>query len=311
MMKKTIIISCLLTLCALTTNAQNWKAVNFPFQENINGISFVNEDTAFLITKQGKVVRTFDGFESFDIFEAIPNVSLEDVYFINSNVGFICGSKGTFAKTTDGGYTFENLNITDSIPWFFDIEMFDEKHGMLIGMTREKETPLGGLAFRTEDGGKSWKKIKAIGMGYSELFYQNGTVYLLSFGRINRSTDFGISWKSTLTIEGSPGRSLSFSGSSGIIAGLAGMCAFTADGGKTWFPSTQDEQTMFIASQMINLTEGYIGGSNNTLLKTIDGGKSWNPELMAKLFDIFDMALVGDKLYVVGKNGGIIWKTVK
>ncbi len=311
-MKNTIILICCFILTAtFSTQAQEWNAVSSPIEENINGVSFVNEDTAFFVSNQGKLFRTFDRLKSFDTFNPAPGISLEDVYFINSDVGFICGSKGTFMQTTDGGYTFKQIPLTDSIPWFFDIEMFDKKHGLLIGMSRDADSPLGGLAFRTSDGGKNWTKVKPFGIGLSEIGFFNNKVMVQSFGRLNSSTDFGKTWRSDSTLTGSPGRAFSFYGKTGIICGLQGMCAYTNDGGKIWMPAEQDKQKMFIAAQMINTNEGYIGGTKSTILKTTDGGRTWNQELLAKAFDVYDFVLVNDRLYAVGAEGGIIWKKVK
>ena len=148
-------------------------------------------------------------------------------------------------------------------------------------------------------------------MGYSEVIYQNGKVFLLSFGQISISDDMGKSWETKLTINGAPGRTLSISGNSGVIAGIGGMCAYSRDGGNTWLPSQQDEQQFFIASQMVSVNKGYIGGNNAKLFSTSDGGRSWGEELMAKYFDVYDMALIENRIYVVGSLGGIIWKEVK
>ena len=306
-----ILLSCLLITATCSIQAQNWNALNFPLEEDISGVSFVGTDTAFFVTNKGKLIRTFDKLQSFDSFNPAPGISLEDVSFLNSEIGFICGSKGTFMKTTDGGYTFEKINITDSIPWFFDVEMFDDKHGLLIGMSRDPKSPFSGLSFRTSDGGKNWVKVKPYGIGLSEIGYYDNTIKVQSFGRLNSSTDFGKTWKSDSTVTGNPGRAFSFYKNSGILCGLKGLCAFTNDGGKTWFPAEQNTQKMFIAAQMVSNTDGYIGGTKSTLLKTIDGGKSWNPELMAKSFDVYDLILVNDRLYAVGTGGGIIWKKVK
>ncbi len=311
MKKNIILVCCILITATCSIQAQNWNAVEFPNSENINGASFVNEDTAFFVTHKGKLIRTFDRLKSFDTFNPAPGISLEDVYFLNSDIGFICGSKGTFMKTTDGGYTFSKIPVSDTVPWFFDVEMFDNTHGLLIGMSRSSVSPLGGLVFRTDDGGKNWTKVKPFGLGLSEIGYFNNTVKVQSFGRMNSSTDFGKTWKSDSTLTGNPGRAFSFFNNTGIICGLKGMCGYTNDGGKIWLPAQQDSQTMFIAAQMINVNDGYIGGTKSTILKTTDGGRSWNEELMAKSFDVYDFVLVKNRLYAVGSDGGIIWKKVK
>ncbi len=312
-MKKIIILlSCLIVTATVSTQAQGWNVVNFPVSENINGASFLGEDTAFFVTKNGKLIRSFDKLKSFDTFNSAPGISLEDVHFLNSDIGFICGSKGTLMKTTDGGYTFEKINITDTIAWFFDVEMFDNKHGLVIGLSLNQKSPFTGISFRTADGGKTWTKTKPIGLGVSEIGYYNNEIIVQSFGRLNYSTDFGKTWESRQTVSGNPGRSFSFHGKTGIICGLKGMIAYTNDGGKIWLPSeNKNDQKVYVASQMLNNSEGYIGGLKSTLLKTTDGGRNWSPELMAKSFDVYDLILVKNRIYAVGSEGGIIWKNAK
>ena len=311
-MKKIITLIATVVLCSFCSiQAQGWNTVEFPIEENINGASFVNADTAFFVTNQGKLLRTFDRLKSFDTFNPAPGVSLEDVFFINSDIGFICGSKGTLMRTTDGGYTFENINIVDSIPWLFDIELFDNSHGLVIGLSRSQESPYGGIIYRTSDAGKTWTKVEPFGLGYSEIEYVNKKIYVQSFGRINYSSDFGKTWHSDSTVAGSPGRSFSIYKNNGILCGIRGMCAYTQDGGKSWISNYQDTTKLFVASQMIDDNEGFIGGAKSFIKRTTDGGKTWSDELMAKSFDVYDFVLVDDRLYAVGANGGIIWKKVK
>ncbi|MFQ5453636.1 MAG: YCF48-related protein, partial [Candidatus Zixiibacteriota bacterium] len=92
-MKQLLLTLIIITILSIKINAQGWIAVEFPLEENINGISFVHPDTAFVVTKTGKLVRTFDTGKTWDIFNAAPGISLEDVHFINSDIGFICGGK--------------------------------------------------------------------------------------------------------------------------------------------------------------------------------------------------------------------------
>ena len=304
----------LVMLCSLSgaVYAQGWQPVEIPTNDNINGIFFVNPDTGFVITNKGKMLRTFDSGNSWDIFDPAPGYSIEDLHFINSDIGYICGQKGLLLKTADGGYTWNDLLPEDTISWFFDIEILDDQTGLVVGMSQDKIQPMGGICYRTENSGKNWKKQKNIGLGYSKLLYlPDKTLYLVSFGKLNYSTDKGKSWDSYITIEGSPARSVSLSGKTGIICGLNGMCGYSMDGGKNWFPSQQNKTTMFIAAQLIDENRGFIGGSNSTVLYTADGGKTWNEELMIKSFDVFEFYLVKDRLYAGGSQGGLMYKVVK
>ena len=311
-MKKIITLITLMFLCAVSAiQAQGWNTVNFPVEENINGAYFVNADTVFFVTNRGKLIRSFDQMQSFDTFTPVPGIALEDVYFFNSDEGFICGANGTLMKTTDGGYTFQQINLGDTISWFFDVEMFDKNHGLVIGMANKAESPYGGSIYRTTDGGKVWKKVKPFGLGLSEIGYYNNKILVQSFGRMNYSTDFGETWQSDSTVAGKPGRAFSISQKNGVLCGMGGMCAYTRDGGKHWTSNYQDSTKVFIEAQMINDNEGFSGGARSFIKKTNDGGRTWSDELMAKSFDVYDLVLVGDRLYALGTAGGVIWKKVK
>ncbi len=62
---------------------------------------------------------------------------------------------------------------------------------------------------------------------------------------------------------------------------------------------------------MIDENTGYIGGTKASIFKTTDGGRNWNQELMAKSFDVFALCIIGDWLWAVGADGGIIRKKVR
>jgi len=311
-MKQFLITFVILSLSIPSLWAQNWQIVDSPLKENINGITFVGPDTMFIITDKGNMARSFDAGKTWDTFRVTFGTSLEDIQFFTSDTGYVCGAKGSILYTTDGGYTWDKEPINDTVSWLFDIQMFSRKVGLVAGLTNTKNMPFGGVAYRTTNGGKNWKKLKTFGLGYSEIFYQpNHPVYLLSYGKINYSNDLGKTWKSTLTVEGKPGRALSFYGKTGIVCGLQGMCAYSNDTGKTWYPAQQDKQTMFIAAQMVDEENGYIGGTKATILKTSDGGKTWDKESLPQSFNIYDFYLVGNRLYAVGTDGSIIFKKVK
>lgn len=299
-------------LLIATPNSQafggDWEAINIPVKEAITGIFFVNPDTGFVVTVGGKFGATYDGAKNWLILQVTPNVPLEDIYFLDSQNGFVCGRNGTILSTTDGGRSWQSRSYSDTLVWLFDIEMLDRQTGLVIGATREPDNRIGGLALRSTDGGKKWNKIEAPGLGYSEIFAEPGSpVRFLSYGQLNISKDMGKSWSSTLTIEGNPCRCLSFFGTNGIMGGVAGECAYTADGGRTWTKVKQKQENMFIAAQMISAHEGYLAGLNSTILHTLDGGRTWNVEAPGQTVDLYDLFLIGSRLYGAGSDGIMIY----
>ena len=311
-MRKLITLLTIQLLIFSTLNAQDWKNIDFPINENITGIFFVHPDTGFAITNTGKFARTFDKGSTWDITDITKGTPLEDIHFTNSKTGFVCGHNGAIYSTQDGGYNWNNESIDSKVARLFDIQMFDDKTGLAIGLANEGENKWLGIRYRTTNGGKSWIKEKSEGLGFSEIYQEKESpAYYLSFGKIHTSINKGKNWTTTQTHNGGPARTLSFHKRFGILAGPSGIVYYTNNGGASWYPSQQDEKKIFVSSQMISETVAYIGGIQTPVMISIDGGKSWTDELLSKSFDVLDFFLIGTRLYACGSNGGLAYKIAK
>ncbi len=301
----------LILISGSISSAQDWKAIEFPYAGKLTGVHFTHPDTGFVITDEGEIYRTFNAGGFWETFEISYGVPLEDLHFINSDTGFVCGQAGKLYFTHDGGYNWTNSSLQDSNVWLFDIEMIDNQHIVTIGMGRDVQEKMTGIALRTDDGGKTWKKIKQMGVGYSEIYSASDTISFLSYGRIHISVDKGKTWTTRKTHNGEPARTITKFNNAAIIAGPGGNVYYSTDGGVTWEPSTQQSFKVFVASQLVSETEAYLGGINTDLIKSTDGGKSWNTEPAPLSFSIFDFCLIENRIYAVGSDGSVISKDIK
>lgn len=312
-MKTIITTLCFILLTFSFSYSSNWKVLDFPVKDNLNGMYFTAPDSGYVVTAYGHIARTVDGGVNWVRMFTKDNNPLEDVHFIDFNNGFVCGRKGLLLRTKDAGVTWEDISPADSNIWLFDVEMFDADTGMVIGMFDDGSNSMLGMAYRTVDGGNTWKQLDEMGTGYSELFYKDGyPLALLSYGRIHYSADKGKSWKPYITVENAPpGRAFTYFGKSAIMCGPSGMVAFSNNFGKTWRNMTIDQNVVFIAAQLVDENHAFIGGYKVKLYETNDGGRSWDPIAMEKMFDILDFFYVGNKLYACGSNGGIMVTTIE
>ena len=296
-----------LLFIAFNTYSQEWKTIDFPNDENLTGICFIHPDTGFVITHRGNVGITYNGGKEWFLINVANGVPLEDVFFYDSDDGLVCGHDGSVYRTTDGGNSWRIVASSGAYIKYIDLEMIDKKNGYVVGMESKSNSPNTAVVKRTQNGGATWENAETVGMGALEMFTRPGLpLYFITFGVVNRSYDNGFHWQSARTNHQSPARTISMYDHAGIIAGPNGMCAFTADSGKTWNIVPQNEERFFIASEMLDDQTAYIGGAENCLMKTIDGGITWTEETMPKPFSILDFSLAGNRLYACGVKGGLM-----
>jgi photosystem II stability/assembly factor-like uncharacterized protein len=311
-MKIIKILPGLLVAISVSSYAADWNSIGFPEPTNLTGVQFTHPDTGFVCTSDGRVGMTFNAGQSWSLLNVSLGTPLEDLHFLNSDTGLVCGHQGSMFRTTDGGYIWRRVLAADTILHLLDIEMLDRQVGLAIGMRSNKETPYASVVLRTIDAGASWEEQESVGMGPFELFYRPGrALSILSFGRLHFSIDQGLSWQEVRTIDGSPGRTVSLLGKTGLIAGPSGLCARSADSGRTWIKVAQDEQKFFIACELVDENTGYIGGATAVLRRTDDAGVTWTDVAMPEPFTVLDMYLIEDYLWVVGTKSGIIRKKVR
>lgn len=306
------LLALLLLAFAATAHAAEWQKVDIPANEDLSGVSFLNRDTGIVVTQYGRYLLTEDGSKRWRSFSEKPPVALEDIDFFNENVAAICGRGGRLYITTTGLDGWQNVSLPDTTPWLLDVEMLDDTTGLVIGITRNPENIFEGLTLRTTDGGKTWNPLTQLGYGLADIeVADDGTVMVLSFGKLSESKDKGFSWTSHLTFDGEPCRTFALHGRHGIMGGLKGLCAYTEDRGQTWNIVRQSLDYVLIASEMVSDKVGYIGGTKGVLLRTDDGGASWTKETLPEAFDIFEMQLVDGRLFIVGSDGKMYYKDIE
>lgn len=117
---------------------------------SINKIHFFDVNNGWAVGGDygnlGYIFRTEDGGNSWDtITVTIPSsAKLYDVDFVSNTDGWAVSSD-VILNTNDGGLTWETLNDTIMA---YSVDFVDKNNGWVVG----------GGAFRTRDGGKTWSK---------------------------------------------------------------------------------------------------------------------------------------------------------
>ena len=223
-------------------------------------ISVVDANTAHAIGDKSAYARTTDGGKTWntrtlkvasadeigeDLKLAFEDPVLYDVEFLDANRGYIVGEFGKIYYTDDGGDTFveqqESLMDDESIvdildlPTLFDVEFFDDKHGIAAG--------LDGRIAETHDGGNDWSFVphgvdEFVDPFYAATILPDGTRWAVgASGQVVRADagqplergDLGSRVNNWI-------RRIRFHDSKhGWLVGGFGLIMNTDDGGKTWY----------------------------------------------------------------------------
>lgn len=301
-------------LLPFSANAQDWQRVATPLRSTITAVSFPDQATGYLLTIDGQLARSVDAGASWTQLSTNVGPQAEDMHWRSATEGYFCARNGRIFRTADGGTEIKAIPLPDTVCWPVSIFAVTERILLVTALSREADVPIRGQLWRSTDGGSSWTKLQSEGLGFAELSQApDGRILFPSFGRLHSSKDQGATWSLAATIEGKPGRALSFSGTRMLLVGSFGMCAVSADGGSGWtqVSPAEDEYDHFLAALSRSTRQSFIGGAAGSLYRTDDGGLTWTAENLPITIDIFDMASTGRKIFAVGAKGSVYARTVK
>ncbi|MGQ9705375.1 MAG: YCF48-related protein [bacterium] len=132
-----------------TDDGVMWRTIDTGLNYRFSDIYFINENTGFMTTRDGYIVKTDDGGEKWNIIYNDTTNSLFSITFTDSLHGFACGGGTTLLISDDGGNTWnkEDLPVGDFV--FRKIYFFNQNEGWIVGS--------GGVILHTFDGGKHWE----------------------------------------------------------------------------------------------------------------------------------------------------------
>ncbi len=192
-----------------------------------------------------------------------------------------------------------------------DIQFADAQRGIAVGFsTRERGGPKpAGLI--TSDGGKTWSPARVPGMPKSLFLLNQNAAWLVTDGRVWRTTELGRNWQSLARLRDVE-RVYFLDENRGFAVGARKSAWETSDGGKRWSklaaagePKTARDYTVYEAIAFFNPKMGLIAGWSKkprqekrrvrlpdwmepqdrprelpamiVLLETRDGGATWKP----------------------------------
>ena len=164
--------------------------------------------------------------------------------FLGSNTAWISGTSGEVYETNDAASTWRTQTLMTNGD-FRDVYFLNEQTGWLVGYVGGET---GTQLYRTEDGGKSWRK------------------YLISDTSIESVYFFDSNQGWAAGSKAAP---------KGAKAPIQSVLLHTRDGGQSWNQvELRNEEPAFDDVHFTNAATGWLIG-RNTIYRTADGGTSW------------------------------------
>jgi photosystem II stability/assembly factor-like uncharacterized protein len=302
----------LLALIFLTgslLSATDWHIISTDISEDLLGLHFTNDKNGYVASSRGSIfhLQLTDSGWVFD--ENSLKKTLKGIYFHeDGKSGIAFGDKGLILRTNDFGANW----VPDSLPAtynFADIIFYDNLTGIMVGTDYKTGGGTPGVVYKTTDGGETWQPLKIDGKRfYSIKKTENGPLTITGFETVYTSSDGGDNWQTAEIPSHKYGLATAINGKKGIMIGKGGFLALSDDSGKSW-ESMQilNEIVSFFNLLMLDSRRAYIIGSMGEILYTEDSGYNWIPEPSGATNDLQDIQKVGNKIFVCGKRGTLLY----
>lgn len=251
--------------------------------------------------------------------EMLEDATLFDLQFVDPNHGWAVGDRGVIWQTDDGG---QSWHLADSpVNCRLDAICFvDPQHGWAVGGWLQPYRPRSSaVVLRTENGGRRWQRMElptipalhTIKMMDARQGWALGDRSAMYPSGLYRTEDGGRSWYDPAVGNELPWNALAMDERGrGWLAGPDGRLGQLTGGTRIHArePLTPGRQ---LRDLQMHGTRGWAVGDGGLVLSTQDGGQSFPsirlPLSGGEFFDATAVAAVGERAWIVGTPGNLIW----
>ena len=114
-------------------------------------LQFIDDDTGFITTSNGKLIKTTDSGNSWNVQLVRANTVFTRVFFVTAQTGWVIGKNGLVLKTADGGSTWTEQPAGTTAD-LNGIYFLSAQEGYVVGGN--------GTLLKTANAGVTWVKIE-------------------------------------------------------------------------------------------------------------------------------------------------------
>lgn len=302
-----------------TDGGINWTNFISGTRNGMTSIDFFDNDIGWITTNGGKVLKTNDGGENWQIPYTLSQYSrFDDIDFVTTQIGWAVGTEhttsgylGLIMKSYDGGESWQKQYSDSLTPEFMSLYIINVDTGWVVGEH--------GTIHKTVDSGNEWiEQYRHNGWRLQYVHFQNSQLgWVVGYeelwpsyrGIILKTEDGGNNWN--YQILSMIWNDVYFiNENTGWIVGFRGEIRKTIDGGHSWTvqnnPTNQEDiyKVYFIDNNVGWIMTWY------DLYKTTDGGVTWEIIKSVYPYSIYSFQFTTEQIgWIVGTNGMILKTT--
>jgi len=235
---------------------------------NLNDVYVVNNDTAFAVGNNGKLIFTVDKGKNWNNLNSGTDKDLLNIKFINRTTGIITGDS-ILLKTTNDGLNWNILNLP--VSKLKDVFILNNRFSSIPGSN--------GKILTSYDTWNTWSVQNAnLNENIIKVFYKdsiNGKC-ISENGKFLKTTNGGINWLNQSSISIDKINDAFFKSFTEIIViGDNGKIMYTSNGGISWLDRSTNYNENLKSAFITEDNNIYVCGSNGFILFSSDQGVIW------------------------------------
>jgi|GEM_PF-1528984 len=309
------------TLLSTQANGETWQIWLNPgnISDNVNlaSVCFTSQNTGFMVSTDGKVLKTTTGLNGWEVVHQLPFSNISNavvIYFRDASCGFVLGGNGMLFRTENAGDIWEMVDV-GTTAGLGDISFCSNSTGFIVG-------GFGPHILKTTDGGQTWNLVDfplTLQYSYTEdiEFVNDTTGFIVGFensgsnmdGKIFKTIDSGETWEEVYSDGSMWSGKISFFDENHLIVAYdtwpyAVKVLVTENGGQNW-QSVELPGYSCYGGQSVKCyvdNQAMIAGLWGKIYHTSDYGASWQA-----MYSSLDVTYIYDVQFLSPSKGfGIV-----
>lgn len=269
------------TIIYTENGGQTWTEQESPVETAIKDVYFVDHNNGWALTWNETIpggtiiLKTNNGGDTWTAEDyPIAAKFMQTIFFVDTLNGWMGGKPSSFVYTTNGGIEWNEVEFDSGAHSHFPVLNFTFYNAQ-YGFANGGEFDLGGVIWKTTNGGKNWFSMSVGPEPIQEIVFFDSLNALAVGGDfeygtgIVRTSNGGQSWEYTsLGIVGVAWAVSFRSESEGwACLGTAHSLIVTNDSGKTWTAIPSPDNAIILDLQFTDSLHGYAVGDSGRIYK--------------------------------------------